>query len=92
MVRIIRNEFEKNLVLTQWNISLKDIWVELDEFNVGLELRQQVIADSLGFIPKDNPETCHRNFDPPQRGWLPRFVLAMNEINTNCLNHKFNEK
>ena len=57
MVRIIRNEFEKNLVLTQWNISLKDIWVELDEFNVGLELRQQVIADSLGFIPKDDPET-----------------------------------
>ena len=24
-------------------------------------------------IPKNDPETCHRNFDPPQRGWLLRF-------------------
>ena len=30
-------------------------------------------ADGLGFILKDDPETCHRNFDPPRRGWLSRF-------------------
>ena len=28
---------------------------------------------SLGLIPKDDPETCHRNFDSPRRGWLLRF-------------------
>ena len=30
-------------------------------------------SDGLGLVPKDDPETCHCNFDPPQRGWLPRF-------------------
>ena len=42
-------------------------------FNVGLELRLWDIADGRGFIPKDDPETCYRNFDPPRRGWLPNF-------------------
>ena len=31
------------------------------------------IADSLGFIPEDDPKTCNHNFDPPWRGWLSRF-------------------
>ena len=31
------------------------------------------IADDLGFIPKKVPETCHRNFEPPRREWLPLF-------------------
>ena len=34
-------------------------WVGLSGFNVELELRQWDIADGLGFIPKDDPETCH---------------------------------
>ena len=34
------------------------------------------VADGLGFIPKDDPVTCHRNFDLPRRGWLPRFGLG----------------
>ena len=34
---------------------------------------QWAIADGLGFIPKDAPETYHHNFDQPRRGWLPRF-------------------
>ena len=29
------------------------------------------IADCRGFIRKDDPDTCHRNFE--WRGWLPRF-------------------
>ena len=41
--------------------------VDLSGFNVGLELRKWAIADSLGFIPKDEPETSHRNFDSPGR-------------------------
>ena len=28
------------------------------------------IADDLEFIPKDDPETCHRNFDPSWREYL----------------------
>ena len=28
------------------------------------------IADGLGLIPKDGPETRHHNFDLPPRGWL----------------------
>ena len=31
------------------------------------------IADGLGLIPMDGPETCHHTFDLPRRGWLPRF-------------------
>ena len=45
----------------------------LIEFNVELELRLWVIADDLGFIPKDDPETCHHNFNLSRRGWLPHF-------------------
>ena len=48
-------------------------WVGLGRFKVGLELRQWAIADGLGFIPKDDLETCHRNFDQPRSGWLLRF-------------------
>ena len=47
-------------------------------FNVGLELRYWTIADGLGFIPKDDPETFHRNFDPPRRGLLPRYGTPQN--------------
>ena len=35
---------------------------------------QWAIADGLRLIPKDGPEICHHNFDPPQRRLLPRFV------------------
>ena len=49
-------------------------WVELSVFNVGLEQRYWAIADGLGFIPKDDLETCHRNFYPTRRGWLPALV------------------
>ena len=42
-------------------------------FNVGLELRWRAIANGLGFIPTDDPETCHRNYDPPRREWLSRY-------------------
>ena len=42
-------------------------------FNIGLELRYWALADGRGFIPKDDQDTGHRNFDPPRRGWLPRF-------------------
>ena len=45
----------------------------MSEFNVGLKQRLWAIADSQGFIPKDDPETWYRNFGPPWRGWLPRF-------------------
>ena len=45
----------------------------LSGFNVGQELRQWAIADGLGFSQKDDPETCHHNFDPPRRGWRPGF-------------------
>ena len=48
-------------------------WVGLGGFNVGLELHKCDIADGLGFIPEGDQETCHHNFDPPRRGWLPRF-------------------
>ena len=34
---------------------------------------QWAIAGGLGLIPKDGPETCHHNFDPLRRGWLPLF-------------------
>ena len=37
-------------------------------FSVGLELRKWAIADGLGFIPEDHPETCHHNFDLLRRG------------------------
>ena len=43
--------------------------------NVRLELRKWAIADGLGFIPMDGPETCHRIFDPQRREWLPRFGI-----------------
>ena len=36
--------------------------VELGGFNVGLEQCLWVIANGLGFPPKDDMETCHRNF------------------------------
>ena len=48
-------------------------WVGLSGFNVGLEQRKNVIADSLGVTPKDEPEIWHRNFDLPRMGWLPQF-------------------
>ena len=48
-------------------------WVGLGGFNVGLELHKCDIADGLGFIPEGDQETCHHNFDPPRRGWLPHF-------------------
>ena len=47
--------------------------VELDGLNIWLEECFRDIADGLGFIPKDDPDTCHRNFDQPQRGCLPCF-------------------
>ena len=31
------------------------------------------VANGLEFIPKDELEICHRNFNPPRRGGLPRF-------------------
>ena len=34
---------------------------------------QWAVADGLGLIPKDGPETCHHNFDLPRWGWLPHF-------------------
>ena len=43
-------------------------WVGLGGFNIGLELCKLAIANGLGLIPEDDPETCHHNFDPPRRG------------------------
>ena len=43
-------------------------------FNVA-RATQWTITDGLGVIPKDDLETCHHNFDPPRRGWLPALVL-----------------
>ena len=40
--------------------------VGLGVFNVGLDLRKWAIADRLGFIPKDDPDICHRNFGTPK--------------------------
>ena len=34
---------------------------------------QWIIADSVEFTLMNDPETCHNNFDPPQKGWLHRF-------------------
>ena len=34
---------------------------------------QWAIADGLGLILKDSPETCHHNFDPSKWRWFPRF-------------------
>ena len=42
--------------------------------------KQWAIADSLGLIPKDGPETCHHNFNLPRRGWLPRFCASRGTI------------
>ena len=47
--------------------------LKLSGFNVGLELRKWAIADGLGLIPEDDPETCHHNFDPRRRGWLNKY-------------------
>ena len=40
---------------------------------LGLTSIQWAIADGLGLIPNNGPEICHHTFDPPRRGWLPRF-------------------
>ena len=55
-------------------------WVGLSGFNIRLEQRQWAIADGLGFILKDDPETCHHNFDLPRRGWLLRFEIPRSII------------
>ena len=41
------------------------------------------IANALEFIPEYNAETCHYNFDPPRRGWLPRLYLWVFCVETN---------
>ena len=41
---------------------------------------QWTIADSLGLIPKDDPETCYHNFDLLRRGWFPRFCTPRGVI------------
>ena len=56
-------------------VFLHGLWVGLGGFNVRLDQRQWSIVDGLGFILKDDPETCHRNFDLPRRGWFPRFGI-----------------
>ena len=56
-----------------WEQLSNRLRLSVSGFNVGLEQRKWAIADGLGFIPKDHPETCHRNFDPTRRRWLPRF-------------------
>ena len=48
-----------------YKVHLNKCWVGW--FNVGLELRKWAIADGLGFILKDDLETCYRKFDPPRR-------------------------
>ena len=48
----------------------------LGGFNVELEQCKWAIVDSLGFIAKDDPATCHHNFDQPRRRWFPRFCTA----------------
>ena len=45
----------------------------LTVINVALELHKWAIGDGLGNITEDDPKTCHHNFDPPRRGWLPHF-------------------
>ena len=39
--------------------------------NIEQKISSGLFADGLGALPKCNPETCHYNFDPPQREWLP---------------------
>ena len=41
-------------------------------FKVGL-VSQWAVADRLGLIPKDGPETSHHNFDLQRREWFPLF-------------------
>ena len=49
---------------------------------------QRAIADVLGLIPKDHPEICHHNFDPPtQRRWLPHFVTLRGIIGMEFKGH-----
>ena len=38
------------------------------------------IADGLGLIPKDGPETYYYNFDPQRRGWFHHFDTPRNII------------
>ena len=42
-------------------------------FNVKLEERSGLLPTVWGHIPKDCSETCHYNFDPLRRRWLPLF-------------------
>ena len=46
--------------------------IKMVGFNVGLELCSELLPTVWDF-PKYGPETCHHNFDPPRREWLPRF-------------------
>ena len=66
-IKLLQKDDHESLMTTQ------DSWVGLVGFNVGVERRYWFFADGLEYIPKDGPETCHRNFYPPRRGWLPSF-------------------
>ena len=38
---------------------------------------QWAIADGLGLIPKNGPETCYHNCDLPRRGCSPALVPSV---------------
>ena len=44
---------------------------ELGGLNAGLELRYWTIDDGRGYIPKDDPGTCHRKFSSAPEGMAP---------------------
>ena len=47
----------------------------LREFNIGIELHSGLLPVVEGAILKHGPETWHNIFDPPWRGWVPRFSI-----------------
>ena len=54
---------------------MKELVRWLSRFNVGLEQRKWPVTDGQGAIPKDDPKTCYRNFEPPRWRWLLSLVL-----------------
>ena len=87
-VRIMVFQFSMRImrltVITTFRGSWKkmDIWVSEDSvfwplwkwkyFDL-LEVQIGILPTVWESFPKDEPETCYRNFDPPWREWLPRF-------------------
>ena len=63
-MKIFRNFF--TFILAFYLVS-----VGLGGFNVTTWATEMGYCRRPGVIPEDDPKTCHHNFDPPRRGWIP---------------------